>query len=57
MDGGLELQPATEQCMAQWLTANTRHKHGRHEYSPAQYGLSEQAIHERFADYRQKYAV
>ena len=54
---GLELQPATEQCMAQWLTANTRHKHGRHEYSPAQYGLSEQAIHERFAHYRQKYAV
>ncbi|MCB1676237.1 MAG: sulfotransferase [Halioglobus sp.] len=53
----LDLQPASERRMAQWLASNARHKHGRHEYSPAQYGLSEQAIRERFADYIRKYEL
>ncbi|MBK7170993.1 MAG: sulfotransferase [Gammaproteobacteria bacterium] len=36
----LELSPQAEQQMKQWLAANPRHKHGRHEYSAEQYGLS-----------------
>ncbi|MBK8309218.1 MAG: sulfotransferase [Gammaproteobacteria bacterium] len=47
----LELSPQAEQQMKQWLAANPRHKHGRHEYSAEQYGLSTSGIHERFAGY------
>lgn len=53
----LDLHPETEQRMKQWLKSNTRHKHGRHEYSPQQYGLSKEAIHERFANYMQRYEL
>ena len=48
---GLDLGDAAERRMRDWIDANPQHKHGRHEYSAAQFGLSEQAIHERFADY------
>jgi hypothetical protein len=48
---GLDLGEEAEQRMRQWLGANPQHKHGRHEYSAEQFGLSDEAIHERFADY------
>lgn len=48
---GLDLGDEAEQRMRRWLGANPQHKHGRHEYSAERFGLSDGAIHERFADY------
>ncbi len=48
---GLDLGDEAEQRMHRWLGANPQHKHGRHEYSAERFGLSDGAIHERFADY------
>lgn len=54
---GLELSVQAEQHMKQWLAANPQHKHGRHEYSAQQYGLSTSGIHERFAEYMTRHQL
>ena len=54
---GLALSDETEQRMRQWLAGNPRDKHGQHEYQAERFGLSEAAIHERFADYMKRHAL
>lgn len=48
---GLQLSVDADRSMREWLDANPQHKHGRHEYTAEQFGLSAAVIHERFADY------
>ena len=54
---GLSLSAAAEQAMVAWITANPQHKHGRHEYTLAQFGLSEAGVHARFADYIERHQL
>jgi hypothetical protein len=54
---GLSLSTAARQAMIAWISANPQHKHGRHEYTPEQFGLSESAIRERFADYMKRHQL
>lgn len=51
---GLSLSTAARQAMIAWISANPQHKRGRHESTPKQFGLSESAIRERFADYMKR---
>ena len=43
--------PATEREIRAWGDANRQHQHGVHAYTAQEYGLSEERIEERFADY------
>lgn len=54
---GLSLSTATRQAMIAWISANSQDKHGRHHYTPEQFGLSESAIRERFADYMNRHEL
>jgi hypothetical protein len=53
----LDLSAAAEQAMLAWIAANPQHRHGRHEYTLAQFGLSEAAVHERFAEYMERHEL
>lgn len=44
-----------ERALRQWHTQNTQHKHGRHEYTLAEFGLDAAEINERLSDYRRNY--
>ncbi|MBK7250411.1 MAG: sulfotransferase [Gammaproteobacteria bacterium] len=48
---GLSPDADAERTMRQWLAANPQHKHGRHEYTPEQYGLTAESIRRRYAGY------
>jgi hypothetical protein len=48
---GWELTPETLGRFRSYLDANPQGKHGRHDYSLDQFGLTEHQIRERFADY------
>lgn len=50
---GLTLEADVERIMRDWLAANPQHKHGRHEYTPEQYGLTADEIRRHFAAYIQ----
>jgi len=52
---GLHLDAATETAMRDWLTRHRRGMHGEHRYTLADYGLSEDAVRERFGDYCDAY--
>lgn len=52
---GMTLGDESRQRMRQWLDANPQHKHGRHEYTAERFGLSDAAIHDRFAEYIKQY--
>ena len=43
--------------MRTWHAAHPQHKHGGHNYTLEQFGLSEEAIRERFARYTDRFAV
>jgi hypothetical protein len=47
--------PEAEAAMRAWLADNAQHKHGRHRYTPAQYGLDPDALERRYADYTARY--
>ena len=53
----LRLSSRAEQAMAAWITANPQDKHGRRAYTLAQFGLTETAAHERFADYMKRHQL
>lgn len=40
-----------DQSMQRWLDTHPRHKKGVHRYCPAQFGLDEAQIHQRFRNY------
>ena len=54
---GMELNPAVERTMRDWLAANPQHKHGRHEYTPEQYGLTRDEIRRHFAAYVERHGL
>ena len=47
----LQLDDATAERMQHWLADNPDGKHGKHRYTPEDFGLSRERIHERFAGY------
>ncbi|MEH6549803.1 MAG: sulfotransferase [Pseudomonadales bacterium] len=52
--------PPTEQAMTameSWLAVNAQHKHGAHKYDLADFGLDAQEQEQRFAFYRERYAI
>lgn len=54
---GLELTDATRAAMQAWIADNAQHKHGRHEYTLEQFGLTRAAVHARFAPYLERYGL
>ncbi|MGF6202569.1 sulfotransferase family protein [Pseudomonas laurylsulfatiphila] len=52
---GLQLTPQTRSAMAQWLQANGREKRAVHQYSPGQFGLSEEILQRDYAEYRTRH--
>ena len=53
-------EPFTAEARARmlaWRQNTPRDKHGRHEYSPADYGLDKAALRERFRFYSDRYNV
>jgi hypothetical protein len=45
----------TRADLSQWLASNRQHKYGIHRYAAEDFGLSDGAIAERFASYRQRF--
>ena len=45
----------SEKEMKNWMETNTQHKHGQHQYSSANYGLSDEIIKRDFKDYINTY--
>lgn len=54
---GMELEPATEAAMNQWLRNNSQTKHGVHGYELEDFGLSREALDPHFKAYRDQYGV
>jgi hypothetical protein len=54
---GLTLEPEVERSMRAWLASNPQHKHGRHEYTPEQYGLTAGEIRQHFAAYIERHSL
>lgn len=52
---GYAFTPEFETAMQKWLAENRQHKHGKHVYSLADYGLREDRVNEGFADYREQF--
>ena len=48
---------AARKSVGDWLKENPQDKHGRHKYTPEQFGLSAEHIRERFAFYIEKYDI
>ena len=51
------LTAEAEAAMLAYLAANPKGKHGSHSYDLAEYGLSKQAVRERFKDYIESYNI
>jgi len=54
---GMPLTPDVVQRMQQWLTANRREQRAAHDYTAAQFGLSDAQLERDFAAYRQRYVL
>ena len=54
---GEELSPAAEAAMRAHAGEHVQHRYGRHVYDPADFGLSREALDERFAGYRARFDV
>lgn len=52
---GLPMDAELERRMRHWLEEDEKTRHGRHDYPPAKFGLSEEQLKRDFAGYRQKY--
>jgi hypothetical protein len=52
---GLDLPAATDAAMAEWLSEHPQGLHGVHRYSPAEYGLTREEIHDAFGGYVGRY--
>lgn len=52
---GLELPQKTKQAMHRWWTEHPVGKHGPHRYSAEAFGVTQEALAERFAVYRAHY--
>jgi hypothetical protein len=54
---GQPLSVEAEQAMVAYLAQNRQGKHGKHSYDLAEFGLSERAVRETFADYITDFAI
>ncbi len=54
---GLDVTPAVERGVRDYLDENPRTKHGVHTYTLADYGLEEADANAAFADYRERFGV
>lgn len=54
---GLEVSPAFEADMRDWLARNPQGKHGTHRYSLADFGLTRAAVDARFGEYGRRFGV
>jgi hypothetical protein len=54
---GLDLTDNARAAMATWAGDNEQHKHGLHQYSLDEAGLSTVAIRKAFAEYENQYAA
>ena len=54
---GQPLDDAVAAAMAAWVADNPRHKHGRHDYTLDQFGLSPTEVADRLADYRERFGA
>lgn len=54
---GAELSPLHTRRMEVWMRDRHQELHGRHVYDPADFGLSIDAIDDRYADYRERFSV
>lgn len=52
---GMEMSADAESKMAGWHNSNEQYKNGRHSYSLAEFGLSEECIDEAFATYLERF--
>ena len=52
---GDELTPATVERMMAWRADNPKDKHGRHTYDGAQFGITDEALAQRFGSYRDRF--
>ena len=43
--------------MRAFLTVQTQHRYGRHDYAFEDFGLERKEIEERFAGYRQRFGI
>lgn len=50
---GLEPDPAADAAAAQVVATQTQDRHGKHRYALEDFGLAPQAVHDRFAAYRE----
>lgn len=54
---GFEFTDASAERMRQWLAANPKDKWGKHRYSLEQFGLTEELLAGRFADYNRQFGL
>jgi hypothetical protein len=54
---GEEFTPETRARMERWRAETPREKHGEHHYDPADFGLNETALRERFRFYSDRFDV
>ena len=54
---GRERSAEGERCLRDWQRDNPQHKHGRHEYSKSEVGVTESEILDRFAGYMDHYGM
>ena len=51
------LTAEAEAAMHAYMADNQKGKHGKHSYDLAEYGLTREAVHERFKDYIERYDI
>ncbi len=54
---GEEVHPLHERRMQAWLRDRSQSAFGRHGYDPADFGLTPEAIAERYADYTERFEI
>jgi hypothetical protein len=54
---GRPLTPEVESRMRTWLQDNQQNKYGTHRYTLEQFGLSNDVVHERFANYITEFSL
>ena len=47
----LNLTPGAEAAMQRYLEENPQNKHGKHEYTLEQFGITDEDINKNFAEY------
>jgi hypothetical protein len=53
---GIELPESSLEEMRRWEAANAQHRHGRHAYEPADFGLTPDAVAAAFGDYQRRFS-